>query len=114
MLQADIRATAEEERLEKRREQLQVGTRLGQLLLRKNLRGASTVMKAWDKDCNSVVDCDEFMMNVRGLGLKATDEELTRLFRSFDIDGSATMELSEMKQCLYKLQVRNSRCVTGQ
>jgi len=108
-LLAEMNAAAEEDKLDHRTEQLDIGARLGKLLLGKNLRGASTVMKTWDKDGTSSVDCDEFILNVRGLGLRATDDELQNLFKNFDADGSGSLELVELKECLCKLQIDATR-----
>ena len=101
-------ATALAERQEKTLEELIAGApldqRLGQLLIKRNLK-VGEVVKLWDKDGDGTVTSAEFCENVLQLGLNAHRLDLEKLFCKLDTDGEGDLDLEEVKKSFSKLIV---------
>ena len=80
-----------------------VDARLGTLLRVRSMK-ATEIVSRWDPSGTGQIAMRQFRINVRGLGLEASDHEIDGLFRSLDEDGGGTLDMSEIKHALANLQ----------
>ena len=76
-----------------------LNVRLGALIIARNIKFAE-LMHDWDDDGSGTIDAKEFRINLKKLGLPATDKECKELFSELDGDGSGELDLGEMKKAL--------------
>lgn len=70
-----------------------------------NKAALAELIRSWDKNNDGEISPMEFRQAVRGsLNLKASNEEIDTLFKSFDADGSGKLDLKELKPALRALQ----------
>lgn len=81
---------------------LPAGLRLGALLQARNVKPAD-IVSTWDKDGNGTIDPDEFRVQVRTLGFKASDEEVRSIFADMDVDSSGDLEVKEIMTAMKRL-----------
>lgn len=96
-------AEALEAELKERIERPPVETRLGILLVKRNMKVGDMVAK-WDVDHDGALDKKEFLKNVADLGLEASAEELEALYVKIDADGSGQLEVPELVTFMKKNQ----------
>jgi Ca2+-binding EF-hand superfamily protein len=96
-------AEALEAELKERIERPPVETRLGILLVKRNMKVGDMVAK-WDVDHDGALDKKEFLKNVADLGLEASAEELEALYIKIDADGSGQLEVPELVMFMKKNQ----------
>uniref|UniRef100_A0A7S3EW13 EF-hand domain-containing protein n=1 Tax=Haptolina ericina TaxID=156174 RepID=A0A7S3EW13_9EUKA len=97
------RAEKEAERLDEIKKQQPLVVKLGEALLKKNIRAVDW-LRSWDTNGDGMIQKEEFYEHVAGLGIQADKEEMDALFSTLDEDGSGTLELNELKPALRKLQ----------
>ena len=88
-------AEAVELELRERLERPSVESRLGILLVKRNVKVGDMVAK-WDVDHDGALDKKEFLKNVTELGLDASTEEFEALYIKVDTDGSGMLEVPEL------------------
>lgn len=63
------------------------------------------LIRSWDKNGDGEISTIEFRQAVRNqLGVRATNDEIDELFKSFDADGSGKLDLKELRPALKALQ----------
>ena len=86
-----------------------VESRLGTLLLEKTSGSRiSDLVRKWDTNGDGSIDADEFKLNVKKLGLVATNFEIDQLFHDLDVDGGGSLDADELKKAIRMLMESRS------
>ena len=87
-----------------------VESRLGTLLLEKTSGSRiSDLVRKWDTNGDGSIDADEFKLNVKKLGLVATNFEIDQLFHDLDVDGGGSLDADELKKAIRMLMESRSK-----
>ena len=77
------RAEKETERLDEIKKQQPLVVKLGEALLKKNIRAVDW-LRSWDTNGDGMIQKEEFYEHVAGLGIQADKEEMDALFSTLD------------------------------
>ena len=77
------RAEKEAERLDEIKKQQPLVVKLGEALLKKNIRAVDW-LRSWDTNGDGMIQKEEFYEHVAGLGIQADKEEMDALFSTLD------------------------------
>ena len=80
-----------------------VRSKLGDAINARNLK-ATEVAQSWDVSGDGEIDKKEFRMNVLALNINAEADEIDALFDTLDTDGGGSLNTSEVKKALRKIQ----------
>jgi len=92
----------EEARLYELQNAVGVDVKLGQMMIKRNMKIGDVVTK-WDKDFDGSVSKTEFRTCVGEMGVTAEAAEVDALFDSLDADGGGDLSLNELKPTLKRL-----------